>query len=683
MSIALVDPLLEPFQLKHVTLRNRVVSTSHEPAYGDRGLAKDRYRLYHVEKAKGGCGLTMIGTSMVGTDSPSSFGSNLQLHKDETVDYLKKLSDDVHEYGTAVMLQVTHLGRRTSPYSGEWLPVISPSNSPEPFHRSYPKRAEQWDLDRIIADYAAAALRCKEGGLDGIEIESYGHLFDAFLSPWINDRNDEYGGDLENRMRFPVEVIRAIRAAVGTEFIVGIRMSVDEARPDGMDFDEGLLALKRFTDEGIDFLSVIKGTIESDEALARVIPPMGTPSSPFLDFAGHVRSIVDIPVMHAARIADVATARYAVREGLLDLVGMTRAQMADPHLVNKIASGQAERIRPCVGATFCLDALHRTGDSKCIHNPSTGREGLLPNIIEPTSGPIKKAVVIGAGPGGLEAARVLGERGHKVVVFEANEKAGGQIAIAANSKRRRDLIGIVDWRVSELTHSNVEVRYGVYATAADVQAESPDVVIVATGGLPNHDLLPEGGDLVLDSWDIQSAVDRTHEGEVLVFDFSGWHPGLDTVETLVAGGSHVEYVTPARTIAPEVGPLTSPGYLKTFAQHKVVTTLNMSLTAVRRSDDGRLVASLYNEYADLTEERVVDHVVVEYGTLPNDELYFDLLHGSTNRGEVDNEAFVAVQPQTIVRNLEGRYQLFRLGDAVSSRNIHSAIFDAMRFCLPV
>lgn len=676
------DPLLQSFRLKHLTLRNRIISTPHEPAYGEQGMPKDRYRLYHLEKARGGCSLTMIGTSMVARDSPSSFGSNLILHRPEIVDWLKRLSDDVHQAGAAVILQITHLGRRTSHYSGDWLPAVAPSAIPEPFHRATPKVAEEWDIARIIDAYAAAARRCQEGGLDGIEIESYGHLFDGFLSPLTNRREDEWGGTPEKRLNFPRRVVQAIRAAVGPSFILGIRVAVDEAHPLGINTEEGIAALRLLIADGIDYVSVIRGTIGSDNGLAKVIPPMGTPSAPFLAFAGEVKRRLDVPVMHAARIADIETARYAVRDGLLDLVGMTRAQMADPYLVDKLMRGQSERIRPCVGATYCLDALHRTGNSKCIHNASTGREGQIPHVIPKSRTPGRKVVVVGAGPAGLEAARVLAERGHMVTVFEANKAPGGQVMIAARSQRRKDLVGIVDWRVAELGHLGVDLRCNVYADVEDVLALDPDLVIVATGGLPDRTFLSAGEDLVVDSWEAMTSGAEL-SGDILLFDDAGGHPGLDAAELLARRGARLEYVTPGRVIAPEVGPLTSPGYLRTFAEADVTVTLSYSLTKVRRGPDNRLVAELYNEYAEKTAERSVDHVVVEHGTLPNDDLYFRLIPHSSNRGEVDYEAFVAIEPQQIVRDPAGRFQLFRIGDAVAGRNIHAAIYDASRLGMAV
>lgn len=682
-----LDPLLQPFSLKHLTLRNRVVSTSHEPAFGEDGLPKDRYRAYHLEKARGGVGLTMIGGSaVVSPDSPPSFG-NLLLYRDDIVPWLRRLADDVHGAGAAVMCQVTHLGRRTSNYSGDWLPVVSASPLREPAHRAFPKEAEPWDLDRIAADYAAAALRCQEGGLDGIELQSYGHFLDSFLSPSTNRRDDGMGGSLENRTAFPRRVIRAVREAVGPDFLVGIRMALDEDRPDGLAFDEALRAAEWFSADGIDFVSAIRGTIESDATLSRTIPSIGTPLGPFLEFTGEVRRRLDIPVMHAARIADPATARHALREGLLDLVGMVRAQIAEPHLVAKIMSGEEDRIRPCVGASYCLDAIYDSGDTKCIHNPATGRELRIPHTITPTTGPRRKAVVVGAGPAGLEAARVLGERGHDVVLFEAGDQPGGQIRLAASNPRRHDLLGIVDWRIAECKHLGVDLRTGTYAEVQDVLAEHPELVVVATGGLPNRSFLTEGENLVSDTWDVMSGSLRPRSGssgsEVLLYDDHGGYPAMDAVELLAPAGVRLHFVTPERTLAPDVGSMNSSAYLRVFAEHGVDTTLAHRLRSVRRAEDGRLTATLRSEYAGVETQRVVDHVVVEHGTLPNDELYTGLLPGSRNLGEVDHRSLLAHREQTVVRNEAGRYQLFRIGDAVTSRNIHAAVYDALRLCLPV
>jgi 2,4-dienoyl-CoA reductase-like NADH-dependent reductase (Old Yellow Enzyme family) len=671
-----LDPLLEPFTLKQLTLRNRVVSTSHEPAYAEDGMPKERYRLYHREKAIGGVGLTMIGGSaVVAPDSPPSFG-NLLLYKDEIVPWLRRLTDDVHEAGAAVMCQVTHLGRRTSNFTGDWLPLVYASPLCEPAHRSFPKVAEPWDLDRIVADYAAAAQRCVAAGLDGIELQSYGHLFDAFHSPATNHRDDYLGGRLEARLSFPRRIVKAVRAAVGPDFVVGIRMSMDEDSAGALGRDEALQALECYVGDGIDFLSVIKGTIDRDATLARVIPSMGTPSAPFLDFAGEIRRTVGIPVMHASRISDVATARHAIRDGLLDLVGMTRPQMADPHLVAKVAAGEEDRIRPCVGANYCLDAIYQSGDAKCIHNAATGREETLHHVL-PLAPARRKVVVVGAGPAGLEAARVLGERGHQVVVLEAADQPGGQVRLAS-AGRRRDLIGIVDWRLSEAKHFGVEFRYGAFADAATVLAEQPDVVVVATGGLPNTSFLDEGRHLVVDTWDVMSGAVHP-QGRVLVYDDNGAEPALDAVDLLATRGATVELVTPERMLAPDVGSMNSPAYLRAFAEHDVTVTLARRLAAVRRVDGG-LVALLHSDYTDVELERQVDHVVVEHGTLPNDELYGDLVPASTNGGAVDHAELLAVRPQTIRVNPSGAFQLFRIGDAVASRNIHAAVYDALRLC---
>ncbi|RYE82286.1 MAG: N-methylproline demethylase, partial [Hyphomicrobiales bacterium] len=350
------DPLLQPYQLRHLTLRNRIMSTAHEPAYSEDGMPKDRYRLYHVEKAKGGIAMTMTaGSAIVSPDSPASFG-NLHAYKDEIVPHMKRLTDECHDHGTAVMIQITHLGRRTSWNKADWLPVVSASPVREAAHRAFPKAAEDWDLERIARNYGDAAARMKEAGLDGVEIEAYGHLLDSFWSPATNQRDDEHGGSLDNRLRFTWMIVDAVRAAVGPDFIVGTRMVADEAWDIGLSKREGVEIARRLVASGkIDFINVIRGHLDHDKDLTDVIPIQGMPASPHLDFAGEVRAATKYPVFHAARIADVATARHAIAEGKLDMVGMTRAHIADPHIVRKIMTGREHEIRPCVGATYCLD----------------------------------------------------------------------------------------------------------------------------------------------------------------------------------------------------------------------------------------------------------------------------------------------------------------------------------------
>jgi 2,4-dienoyl-CoA reductase-like NADH-dependent reductase (Old Yellow Enzyme family) len=676
-----LDPLLEPFAIKNLTLRNRVVSTSHEPAYSVAGIPTERYIAYHVEKAKGGVGLTMIGGSaVVSPDSTPSFG-NLTAYMDEITPWLRRLAEEVHAHGAATMMQLTHLGRRTSNYAGDWLPAISASLVREPAHRAFPKAAELWDMDRVVRDFVAAALRCQEADLDGVELYMAGHFVDSFLSPLTNLRDDELNGSLERRLTFPLRVVRAVREAVGPDYIVGVRMSMDEARPGGLTPEDGIEAARQLAAAGLDFYSVLRGSIDSDHAMTHLIPSMGQPSAPSLQFAGRVKRELGLPVMHAGGITDVATARYAVREGMLDLVGMTRAQLADPHLVSKIAAGHEDRIRPCVGASYCLDAIYQDGSAKCVHNPATGRELTLQHELTPGVGRRRRAVVVGAGPAGLEAARVLGRRGHDVVVLEANDQAGGQVLLASRSQRRRDLLGIVDWRISELKHHKVDLRLGVYAEREEVLAEEPDLVIIATGGLPSRRLRGSGDVLTTDTWDVVSGAVRPR-GDVLVFDDNGGHAGLDAAEFALQIGASVEVVTPERTVGVDIGAMNIDPYLKIFAERDVRLTPNFYLKSVRR-EEGRLVATLWSEFANLELERVVDQVIVETGTTPVDDLYFDLLPESTNLGEVDYQAFINLEPQRVATNHAGSFQLFRIGDAVASRNIHAAIYDAQRLCQPV
>ena len=671
------DPLLQPYRLRHLLLRNRLMSTSHEPSYSEDGMPKDRYRLYHVEKARGGIALTMTaGSAVVSPDSPPVFG-NLLAYKDEIVPWLRRLTDECHAHGSAVMIQLTHLGRRTAWNKADWLPILAPSRVREAAHRGFPKAAEEWDLERVIRDYAAAAQRIQAAGLDGFEIDAYGHFPDQFWSPATNQRSDDYGGDLDNRMRFSLRVLAAMRAAVGPEMLIGVRMVADEDWDIGLTRADGMEIARRLTSGGVvDFLNIVRGHMDTDNALSHVIPIQGMKSAPHLDFAGEVRAETRFPVFHAARINDVATARHAIAEGKLDMVGMTRAHIADPHIALKLSRGEEARIRPCVGATYCLDRIYEGNEALCVHNAATGREATMPHVIARSDGPIRRVVVVGAGPAGLEAARVAAERGHQVTVLEAAERPGGQVLLAARTPRRRELIGIVDWRVAELSRLRATLWSGCYAETEGVLALEPDVVFIATGGVPDTAVLAEGNELVHSSWDVVGG-SVALSGRVMVFDDNGNHPGMQAAEVLAEAGAEVELVTPERMLAPEIGGLNHAAYARLFHRRGVRVTVNTRLLAVRRAGNG-LVAVLGSDYGTGREERPVDHVVVEHGTLPVDELYQALKLGSRNGGEVDHPALLAGRPQTVVRNEGGTYVLFRIGDAVASRNIHAAVFDGLR-----
>ena len=678
----MADSLLRSFKLKHLNLKNRIITTSHEPAYNEDGFPKDRYVAYHLERAKGGIAMTMTaGSTVVSKDSPPSF-DNIHAYKDEVVPWIKKLTEAIHDQDCKIMIQLTHLGRRTSWNKGDWLPSISSGKHREPAHKAFPKVAESWDIERIIKEYGDAAERMKEGGMDGVELEGQGHLIGQFLSPLTNELETEYGGSLENRLRFTLDVLSDIRSKVGQKFIVGIRCVFDEVEKGGITKSDGLKIAKILSDSGlIDYLNINRGRIHTDPILTKHIPIQGMKSAPHLEFAGEIKKEVNLPIFHASKISDVATARYAISNGLVDMIGMTRGHLADPHIVKKIKEKREDDIRPCVGATYCLDRIYQGEEALCIHNAATGRELKFPNIIS-KSKIKKKIVVVGAGPGGLEAARIAAERGHKVIVFEAAPDPGGQIRLCAKSARRKDMMGIIDWRMQQCIKKNVKFNFNIIAEAQDVINENPNTIIIATGGMPNLELFETKKDLenVFTSWDIISGDVKLAEN-ILIYDEAGDHTAMQSAEIAIEKGSTVEFMTPDRLISSEIMGMNLTPYLKNLQNKKITYSIAKRLIDVSIKGN-KLNATIGSDYDEnFKNNSIYDQIFLNYRVKPLDELYFNLVSFSKNEGEVNYTKFINGETQNIIKNKNNKFNLYRIGDAVSSRNIHAAIYDALRLVI--
>lgn len=478
-------------------------------------------------------------------------------------------------------------------------------------------------------------------------------------------------------MTFSLEVLDAVRKNVGPDFVVGMRIPGDEFIAEGLAPEDCIEIARRLEATGmVDFLDVYGGQSYHHFTYSMTNMNMSFPVAPYLHLPMAFRSEVKLPIFHAQRIQDIDTAARAISEGATDMVGMTRAHLSDPHILRKLQEGRSEDIRQCVGAAYCIDRLD-VGAAMCIHNPATGREETLPQKIVPTRGQKKKVVVVGGGPAGMESARVCASRGHQVVLFETRENLGGQLRFVSRPSWREAMSGIGRWLSEQMHRLKVDVRLATTATVELIEAEKPEVVIIATGGTPNRGDF-KGAELTTSTWDVFDGWELPGPS-VLVFDDKGDHQGPSVAEFLLEKGATVEFAFPDRRAFPDVGSSNASAHLRKLYNGNAVLSPDLRLHEVYR-EGNRLVAVLENEYTQKLEERIVDAIVSEQGTTPVDVLFCDLRSASRNDGELDYRALLAGREQTIVRNPEGNFMLFRVGDCVASRNIHAGMLEALRLC---
>ncbi len=643
--------LFSSLRVGGLALKNRIFSSGHAEAMAEEGKPGPRLRAYHEAKARGGAALTIIGGSTsVHPSSPASAWNMIANHDDLVIAGYRGVADAVHRHDCRVMSQLTHMGRRSQSDVEQMHVLLAPSQIPEKVHREVPHEIEPEQIAMVVRAFGDATRRCREGGLDGVELSfAHNHLVDQFWSPLFNQRTDEYGGSLENRMRFGFEVLREIRRQVGRDWVVGARISGDEMTPGGLTGADMAEIARQLAASGlVDFLSIIGGAAHTVPLQALAVPNMAHPRGLFVPIVAAIKAAVPgMPIFHAGRIVEPAHADQVIADGAIDMVGMTRALIADPDLPNKVREGRGDDVRVCVGANEgCIDRIYQGKPVTCIQNPRTGRE-LEMGEPERAAMP-KRVLIVGAGVAGLEAARVAAQRGHRVTLLERDTQVGGQILIACRAPERAELAGILRYLARQVEKLMVECRLRVEATADSVLAESPDVVIIATGSHPHVPPLPglDGKHVVTDR---DVLLDRVEVGErVILVDDVHTQQGLSTAEHLLDRGRKVEVLSRVFYAGQDVGVTSiAPLYTRLFAKGATFTP-HTELVAVEGS--AVVVANALTR----SQRRIegVDTVVLAMGSRSTDALY---------------------------RALKGKVAvLHAIGDCVAPRGVHQAILEGTR-----
>jgi len=652
--------LFTPLQIGNVTVRNRIFISAHSKQYADNNMMGRRHAFYYGERAKGGTGLIVCDMLHIHHTSSSNFSKACFAYDPKVIPGLKMVADAVHEHGAKLFAQLVHSGCHGDGgvYDDQWRHVWGVSGIPDVSIREACKEMETEDIQELIDGFAKSAYNAKEGGFDGVELHgAHGYLINQFFSPLFNKRTDKYGGSLEKRMTFAIEVLDAVRKSVGPDFVVGLRISADELIPGGNTINDYKVIAKKLEETGhIDYFNVSSGTYYTPYIFT---PPMLLPHAFRAYLAAEIKRVVDVPVFTVGRIKDPLLAEKILADGQADMVGMTRAQIADPELANKAKEGRLDDIRPCLGCNQgCISRLYNQRGVTCLGNPAAGREEWLGIGTIKSADKRKNVVIIGGGPAGMEAARVAAMRKHNVQLFEQKDQLGGQVNLLAKVPIRAEFADLIRWQVGQIEKLGVKIHLKTRIEADAIKALNPDVVIVATGSTPQRtgftEALPLRAEMPgVEQENVFSVRDVLEEKvdvkgkNVLIIDNDAAHEAYATADYIAEGGGKVQIVTRLYHAGMDLAPVHDIILYYRRLFEKGVTFIPTHLVKEIKGNK----ATIYNVYAP-TQERTLENIdifVLAMGKDPNDALYKEL------KGTVP--------------------ELYRIGDCVAPRRTQYAIWD--------